>query len=60
MEISTYNKFIVALVGELIAFATLVITSEPEGITSSEWLAGGIGLAAALGVYQVRNTPLTR
>lgn len=50
-----YNKTITALAGAAIAFATLVITSNPVDITSSEWLAGGIALATALGVYAVPN-----
>lgn len=54
---SRYRKTITAIVGACIAFAALVITSDPAAITSSEWLSGGIGLATALGVYQVSNTP---
>lgn len=50
-----YRKTIVAVVGACAAFATLVVTSAPAEITSSEWLSGGIGLAAALGVYGVAN-----
>lgn len=50
-----YNKTVTALVGAAIAFATLVITSDPTKITSSEWLSGAIGLATALGVYAAPN-----
>lgn len=50
-----YAKTITALVGAGIGFATLVITSEPAPISASEWLAGGIGLATALGVYAAPN-----
>ena len=52
---SEYRKFLTALVGVVVAFATLVVTSESGPITSSEWLSGGIGLATALGVYGVSN-----
>ena len=50
-----YAKTITAVVGALVGFATLVITSEPTAITAPEWLAGGIGLATALGVYAAPN-----
>ena len=50
-----YRKTVVAVVGAAIGFATLVVTSEPAAITSSEWLSGAIGLATALGVYRVAN-----
>lgn len=52
-----YTKAITALVGAAIAFATLTITSNSIDITSSEWLAGGIALATALGVYAAPNDP---
>lgn len=52
---SPYRKFFTSLVGAIVAFATLVLTSEPVAITGSEWLSGAITLATALGVYQVRN-----
>jgi hypothetical protein len=54
-NLGKYKKAITAVVGAGIAFATLVVTSEPTAITSSEWLSGGIGLATALGVYRVGN-----
>ncbi len=50
-----YNKFVTALVGAAISFATLVITSDPTNITSPEILAGVVGLATALGVYVAPN-----
>lgn len=52
-----YTKSVTALVGAAIAFATLVITSDVVDITSSEWLSGAIGLATALGVYTLSNSP---
>lgn len=55
MNLSPYRKTITAIVGAGIAFATLVITSEPSAISASEWLSGAAGLATALGVYAVPN-----
>lgn len=49
------KKTVVAVTGAAIAFATLVVTSPSDAITSSEWLSGAIGLATALGVYQATN-----
>lgn len=57
MNLSQYRKSITAVVGAIIAFAALVITSSSAPITASEWLSGGIGLATALGVYGVKNEP---
>lgn len=51
----TYTKSIAALVGAGIGFATLVIGSASSAITGSEWLAGGVLLATALGVYAAPN-----
>ena len=53
--LNPYRKTVVAVVGAAVAFATLVVTSEPAAITAPEWLSGGIGLATALGVYGVEN-----
>ncbi len=50
-----YTKTITALVGAAIAFATLVVTSAPSAISSSEYLSGAIGLATAVGVYGLAN-----
>lgn len=55
MNFGRYTKTVTALVGAGIAFATLVITSAPSAISSSEWLSGAIGLATALGVYSLPN-----
>lgn len=55
MNLSPYRKTITAVVGATIAFATLVITSAPAAVTSSEWLSGAIGLATAVGVYGIAN-----
>ncbi len=51
-----YKKTITAVVGAGVAFATLVITSAPAHISSSEWLSGVVGLATALGVYLAPNS----
>lgn len=50
-----YRKFIIAVVGAVINFAQLVVVSDSAPIKSEEWLVGAIGLATALGVYQVAN-----
>ena len=55
MNLSEYNKTITVIVGEIVTWLTLVVTSDAKNVTSSEWLAGAIGLATAFGVYQVRN-----
>ncbi len=52
---AAYRKTIVAVVGAGVAFATLVVTSAPGPVTSSEWLAGAVGLATAVGVYGTTN-----
>lgn len=57
MNLAPYRKTVVAVVGAVIAFATLVVTSPSGPITSSEWLSGAIGLATALGVYGLANKP---
>lgn len=51
------KKFITAFFGALVAWVTLVVMSDPEAITSEEWLQGLILLGMAGGVYQVRNDP---
>lgn len=54
-----YRKTITAVVGAVIAWVTLVLTSAPDSITGPEWLSGAIGLATALGVYGVPNDHTT-
>lgn len=51
-----YAKFITALIGGAIGWATIVIDSAPGPITSGEWLLGAIALATASGVYAKANT----
>lgn len=55
MRLGPYRKTVTAVVGAAIAFATLVVTSEPSAISAAEWLSGAIGLATALGVYRIPN-----
>jgi hypothetical protein len=55
MNLAPYRKAVAAVVTGLIGWATVVVTSAPTEITSSEWLMLGTVLATALGVYQVRN-----
>lgn len=50
-----YRKTVVAVVGVVVAFATLVVVSASGPVTSAEWLSGGIGLATAFGVYGATN-----
>lgn len=57
MSLSVYRKSITALVVGLLGWGTMVVTSEPAAITANEWLALGVALATALGVYQVPNQP---
>ncbi len=51
-----YTKALTALVTAVIAWVTVVTQSPAGPISSSEWLAGAVLLAGALGVYHVTNT----
>lgn len=55
MNLNPYRKFFLATIGAIINFAQVVVVSEPAAIKSEEWLVGVIGLATALGVYQISN-----
>lgn len=57
MNLSPYRKTIAAVATGAIGWATLVVTSDPSAITSTEWIAGATALAIALGVYAVPNDP---
>ena len=50
-----YRKTVVAVVGALITWGSVVVTSTPAQITSSEWLLIAGSLATALGVYGTPN-----
>lgn len=52
---NAHRKTIIAVVGAIVSFATAVVTSDPGPVTSSEWLAGAVGVLTALGVYGVAN-----
>lgn len=49
------NKAVAAFVVAAVGFATEVVLSASDKITSVEWLHAGVGLAVALGVYQIGN-----
>lgn len=49
------NKAVAAFVVAAVGFATEVVLSVPDKITSVEWLHAGVGLAVALGVYTIGN-----
>lgn len=57
MNLNPYRKTVTAVVTGAIGWAAVVITSEPNAITASEWLMGATALATALGVYAVANQP---
>lgn len=50
-----YRKTVVAVVGAFITWGSVVVTSTPAQITSSEWLLIAGSLATALGVYGTPN-----
>ena len=52
----TTNKFVIALVAAVIYWATTVVNSPSAAITAGEWVQLVVGVATALGVYQVSNT----
>jgi hypothetical protein len=53
---SSYLKTIAALVTGALGWGAVVVASPSAAITATEWLAGGVALATALGVYLVPNT----
>lgn len=56
-HLPAYKKTITAVVGALLTWGTVVVTSEPTRITASEWLLAAGSLATALGVYATTNEP---
>lgn len=54
---TAYSKTFSALVTGLLGWGAVVVTSEAKPVTASEWLALGVALATALGVYAVPNGP---
>lgn len=55
MNLSPYRKTVAAVVGAALTWGTVVTQSAPSAVTASEWIAGGILLATAVGVYGVKN-----
>ncbi len=55
MNLGTYAKTISALVVGVLGWIGVVIASKPSAITAAEWLALGVVVATALGVYAVPN-----
>lgn len=53
--LGTYGKTITAVITGLIGWATLVVNSASESITSGEWIVLATVLATALGVYSISN-----
>lgn len=52
---SPYRKTIAAVVGAALTWGTVVTQSKPAPVTAAEWIAGGVLLATAVGVYGVKN-----
>lgn len=57
MNLPAYYKTFAALLVGILGWAGVVIASEATHVTASEWLALGVALATALGVYSVPNEP---
>jgi hypothetical protein len=57
MNLSAYKKTISALVTGLLGWGGIVVVSDPAPVSASEWLALGVALATALGVYTFSNEP---
>ncbi len=55
MNLGTYAKTLSALVVGVLGWIGVVIASKPSSITAAEWLALGVVVATALGVYAVPN-----
>lgn len=54
-KLNEYRKTIAAVVTGGLGWGALVVASEPAAVTAAEWLAGGVALATALGVYLIPN-----
>ena len=54
---AAHKKLVSSVVSAGIAWATIVVQSAPGPISGSEWLAGAVLLAGALGVNQLTNAP---
>lgn len=58
MNLPAYRKTFAAVITGLLGWAAVVVTSDASAVTASEWLAGAVALATALGVYITPNEPL--
>lgn len=56
MKLSTVSKAIAALVTGVLGWAAVVVASPDAAITAPEWLALGVAVATAFGVYGMPNT----
>lgn len=54
-RLAPHRKTVTALVTGLIGWGAVVITSSQAAPTASEWLALGVAVATALGVYATPN-----
>lgn len=50
-SLSKYNKTIAALVIGILGWGGVVVNSEAASVTASEWLALGVAMATAIGVW---------
>lgn len=55
--LTTARKTGAAILGAVVAFAVLVLMSDPAKIQPEEWASLLIGLATALGVWKATNGP---
>lgn len=55
-KLSEYKKTIFAIAAGVIGWGTMVTTSEPSAITSTEWIALATAVATAIGVYAIPNS----
>lgn len=56
-KLGPYAKTVTALVTGGLSWGGYVLASEPSGVTGTEWLALGVIVATAVGVYAVPNKP---
>lgn len=57
IEFGRYNKTIAALVIGILGWGGVVVNSDAASVTASEWLALGVAVATAVGVWSVKNSP---
>lgn len=54
-NLPAYRKTVAAIIGALITWGSVIVTSAASQITSSEWLLLAGSLATAIGVYAAPN-----